>query len=70
MKALLTGIAVAILVAIGIGYFLPLDPNNAWEVYSTTTTRVGEPGSNLVGPGWTGLNQVEIPAEGGSGAQG
>ncbi len=54
MRVLVSGIAAAILVALAIGVFLPLEPKLAWQAYSSTSARVGEPGSNLVGPGWTG----------------
>jgi hypothetical protein len=57
MKVLLTGIAAAVLIAWAIGAFLPLAPKLAWQAYSSTSARVGDPGSNLVGPGWTGENQ-------------
>jgi hypothetical protein len=51
---ILTGIVVAVAIAIGAGYFLPTQQQLAWQVYSTTSTRVGDPGENLVGSGWTG----------------
>jgi hypothetical protein len=62
MKALLTGIVVAVVVAIGVGCFLPLTPEPTWQAYSSTSARVGDPGSNLVGPDWTGLNHVQPQA--------
>lgn len=58
MGVILTGIIVAIAIAIGAGYFLPKEQKQAWEVYSTTSTRVGDPGDNLVGPRWTGESTV------------
>lgn len=65
MKALLTGIVVAIVLAVGAGYFLTSESRLAWQAYSTNSVRVGDPGSNLVGPRWTGENQVapEAPGE-------
>lgn len=54
MGAILTGIVLAIAIAIGVGYFLPQEQKEAWQVYSSSSTRVGEPGENLVGSGWTG----------------
>ena len=56
MKMIFIGIIVAIVVATGLGYFLGMDPTLSWQAYSTTSTRVEDPGSNLVGPRWTGLN--------------
>jgi hypothetical protein len=54
MKMLLAGIAAAILAAVVIGAFLPVDPKLAWQAFTSTNVRVGDPGSNLVGPDWTG----------------
>lgn len=54
MGVILVGIAAAIVIAIGAGFVLQSDQEPAWQVYSTTSTRVGDPGSNLVGPEWSG----------------
>src|SRR3546814_6461396 len=63
MGALLSGIVVAIVLAVGIGAFLPAEPEPAWQVYSTTSVRVADPGTNLVGPEWTGWNRVRPRSE-------
>lgn len=54
MGMILTGIVVAIAIAFGAGYYLRTEQKAAWVVNSTSSTRVGDPGENLVGPGWTG----------------
>ncbi|WP_353645247.1 hypothetical protein [Mesorhizobium sp. WSM2239] len=54
MGMILTGIVVAIAIAFGAGYFMNAEQRPAWEVYSTPSTRVGDPGHNLVGTAWTG----------------
>lgn len=54
MSMILTGIVVAVAVAIGAGYYLRAEQEPAWQVYSTESTRVGDPGHNLVGQNWTG----------------
>ncbi len=56
MGMILTGIAVAVAIAIGAGYFLMSSQQQqpAWQVYSSGSTRVGDPGHNLVGQNWTG----------------
>ena len=59
---ILTGIAVAVAIAIGAGYFMRAEQQPAWSVYSTDSTRVGDPGSNLVGPNWTGENDGSADA--------
>lgn len=54
MGIILTGIVVAIAIAAGAGYFMSAEQRPSWEVYSTPSTRVGDPGQNLVGKAWTG----------------
>lgn len=58
MGVILMGIVVAVAIAIGVGYVLPNEQEPAWQVYSSTSTRVGDPGKNLVGSGWTGESTV------------
>lgn len=56
MGIVLSGIVLAIAIGVGAGYFLVNSPQGkpAWQVYSTTSTRVGDPGHNLVGQSWNG----------------
>jgi hypothetical protein len=54
MGVILSGIVVAVALAIGAGVILRGEQELAWEVYSTSSTRVGDPGENLVGPNWSG----------------
>ena len=55
MGQILGGIVVAVVIAVGVGYAIRAEQPLAWEVYSSeASTRVGEPGENLVGPAWTG----------------
>jgi hypothetical protein len=54
MGVILVGIAAAIVIAIGASFVLDAEQEPAWQVYSTQSTRVGEPGDNLVGPSWNG----------------
>lgn len=54
MGMVLTGIVVAFAIAIGAGYYLSAQQEPAWQVFSTDSTRVGDPGENLVGQDWTG----------------
>lgn len=60
MGMIFTGIAAAVVIAIGAGFFLGSqgEDRRAWQVYSTSSVRVGDPGENLVGPGWTGEREV------------
>ena len=56
MGMILTGIVVAVAIAFGAGYYFlnAQQQQPAWQVYSTDSTRVGDPGHNLVGRNWTG----------------
>jgi hypothetical protein len=54
MGVVIIGIVAAVLFAIGAGAFLMSEERPAWKVYSTSSTRVGDPGYNLVGKKWTG----------------
>lgn len=56
MGIILSGMIIVIAIAFGAGYFF-LDTQQqkpAWQVYSTDSTRVGDPGHNLVGQNWSG----------------
>lgn len=61
MGMIVTGIVAAIAIAIGASYFVDTRDDNppAWQVYSTSSARVGNPGHNLVGTNWTGLAVVD-----------
>ena len=54
MGVILTGIIAAAAIAVGAGFVLRGEQELAWEAYSTPSTRVGDPGQNLVGPNWSG----------------
>jgi hypothetical protein len=54
MRAILSGIAAAVVFGIIAAVVLFAVQEPAYRAYSTTSTRVGDPGTNLVGKGWTG----------------
>lgn len=54
MGVIFSGIVAAVVIAIGAGFVLRSEQESAYEAYSTQSTRVGEPGNNLVGPDWSG----------------
>ncbi|WAJ30774.1 hypothetical protein [Antarcticirhabdus aurantiaca] len=56
MTAILSGILVAVLVAIAASFGLAEIQEPAYERFATSGTRVGDPGENLVGQRWDGLN--------------
>ena len=65
MGVVIFGIVAAILLAVGAGAYLTSEQERpAWQVYSTSSTRVGDPGFNLVGKNWTGEpTKSDIAAE-------
>jgi hypothetical protein len=60
MKMIVTGIVAAIVIAAGANFFMRAQGNDrsAWQVYSTPSARVADPGQNLVGPAWTGEGEA------------
>ncbi|RUM95833.1 hypothetical protein EET67_20785 [Pseudaminobacter arsenicus] len=63
MAVIIMSIVVTLIIAFGASYFLSAEHTPAWEVYSTSSTRVGDPGENLVGPAWTGSSSVASATE-------
>ena len=54
MKVILASIVIAIVIGVAAGLILNSTQRPAYEVYSTSGVRVGDPGHNLVGENWTG----------------
>jgi hypothetical protein len=54
MGVIMTGIIAAVVIAVGAGFVLREQQEPSWEVFSTASTRVGDPGANLVGPDFSG----------------
>ncbi len=59
MKVIISGIVAAVVLAALGAYVLTGEQKPAWEVYSTSSARVGNPGHNLVGPNWSGEPEVQ-----------
>jgi hypothetical protein len=59
MYVVLSGIAAAIVLGVIVSFVPRVDQNPAYEVYSTSSTRVGDPGYNLVGKGWSGEPKLQ-----------
>lgn len=53
MKVILASILTAVVLAVGASFVLTGVQKPAFEVYSTSGTRVGDPGHNLVGPDYS-----------------
>jgi hypothetical protein len=65
MGTIVAGIVAAVVIAVGAGFVLREQGQErlAWEVYSTDSTRVADPGENLVGPAWTGEGETGAATE-------
>lgn len=61
MKTIASGILAAVVIAVLAGLVLPRLQEPVYEVYATSSTRVGEPGSNLVGQRWDGNPRTRVP---------
>lgn len=59
MNIVLSGIAAALVLGVVAALVLWGGQQPAWETYSTSSARVGDPGYNLVGKGWSGDAKVQ-----------
>lgn len=61
MRAILSGIALALAMAVIAGFVLGEVQKPSFEAYSTPSVRVGDPGDNLVGQNWTRGQKADEP---------
>jgi hypothetical protein len=54
MKMIFASVLIAIVIGVAAAFIMNTAQRPAYEVYSTSSTRVGEPGHNLVGENWSG----------------
>jgi hypothetical protein len=54
MKVIFGSVLVALLIGLVAAFALNAAQRPAYEAFSTSSTRVGEPGRNLVGDNWSG----------------
>ena len=54
MNIVISGIVAAVVLGVVAAFALRSVQEPAYQAYSTSSTRVGEPGSNLVGQRWNG----------------
>jgi hypothetical protein len=59
MNIVLSGIAAALVLGVVAAFALRGAQEPAYETYSTSSTRVDDPGYNLVGPRWNGRAEVQ-----------
>lgn len=65
MRVILIATLAALVLSIGAAMILRTGQEDSWQAYSTSSTRVGNPGHNLVGQNWSGE-----PGGGGTAAEG
>ena len=54
MKAFLVAVAAAVVLATAASFLLAENQRLAYQAFATSGARVSDPGTNLVGPRWTG----------------
>jgi hypothetical protein len=59
MRVLVSGILAAVAFGAIAAFVLSKMQEPAYESYATSSTRVGQPGTNLVGKSWTGNPRLE-----------
>lgn len=57
MKIIVSSILAAGILSVAAAFLLGEVQEPAYEAFATSSTRVGNPGDNLVGRNWTGLNR-------------
>jgi len=55
VKVIFASVLVAIVIGVAAAFVLNSAQRPAYQAYSTTGTSVREPGTNLVGPNWSGI---------------
>jgi hypothetical protein len=58
MKIIMTSIVAAVLLAAGVGLIFSMTQKAVYEVQAFPSVRLDDPGHNLVGPDWSGLNRA------------
>jgi hypothetical protein len=59
MRAIVSGIVAAIALGVVAAVILAAVQETAYEKYSTTSTRIDDPGFNLVGKTWSGDPSIQ-----------
>ena len=61
MRAIVSGIAIALGIAVLAAFVLAEAQKPSYKVYTTQSVRLGDPGHNLVGQNWAEGYQAEQP---------
>jgi hypothetical protein len=62
LKVIILSAVAAIVIAYAGFFVLNREQEPAYKVYTGSGARVSDPGSNLVGPNWNGLNDEAAPS--------
>ena len=62
MKTIILSALAVLALGYAAAFILGMEHESAFEAYSTSSTRVGDPGHNLVGQNWNGLSEGENAA--------
>jgi hypothetical protein len=61
LKVIILSAVAALVIAYAAAFVLSREQEPAYQAYTGSSVRVGDPGSNLVGPNWSGLNEPTAP---------
>jgi hypothetical protein len=61
LKVILLSAIAGIVIAVAASFVLNHEQEPAYRAFTGSGARVGEPGTNLVGPTWNGLNEQTAP---------
>ena len=62
MKVIILSAVAAIVIAYAAFFVLDREQEPAYKAFTGSGARVSDPGSNLVGPDWNGLNEEAAPS--------
>ena len=57
MKVILAALVASVVLGLGAAALMNAGQRPAFEAFATSGARVGDPGENLVGKSWNGLNR-------------
>jgi hypothetical protein len=58
MNIIMTSVVTSVLLAAGAGLIFSMTQKAVYEVQAVPSVRLDDPGHNLVGPDWSGLNRT------------
>jgi hypothetical protein len=61
VKVIILAAIAALVIAFAAAFVLDREQEPAYQAFTGSGARVGDPGTNLVGPQWSGLNDPDAP---------